>query len=887
MAVLNRAHGTRGPKRDVPGSAQPQPPSPTLTVEKITPPSSAEYVNIQKLETLPPSPRITSPQRWIDPKVENLTSNPHDQFCDFIEKNGTIQSTLKDFLERRSASFDAMKKSGDFSPTAIMGMAQFKQIVIGTITTYDQVRTNLSSPITKSEWWQEPEIFDSLNAYFQFFSDAVPEIDKLIAAFQTQNAIIAHYDILRPSTSLTQVVLEDFFTGIEAITSGDVAGIVMGQELIEKTMQHSLLLQKYEQITLQYQDVLNELKRYTSPLVGVDVPWLGYYEPEYPGQTGFNPSTLPTDHLNAMLLQKAYQRANKETWDKVFRDINHDPSTDEHKVAEMMADSTWDPEEKKFTHWDGQPWERIEKSIQRRAMAIVSMQEMIMATKPLVPDDGSLEESIRQTESDIEKSRKLVTEMETTWKSFVKILEVPEYLRSIGPISQHLNDAESAINIAAGSLRTGDRERAVQNFLKAQRAYVLAVETPHFNSLFELAGEYQTLSLYPNLGVAVVATAASFGVATMAYVGTEGLLLTSGATAMTTSIGAYVAQGATLSVVSGLLLNTLIDAPLPKGVSGWTYDIAINSALMRVLKFIDVLAKPVGMFAERSLSRILGSSAKTGLGVRTIVLGKETVMLGISYLFFAGAWTPMDLIGQTFMNDATFTPKKILCINSSPNCAWSPESTTMQGGFIVALRLSNPIMSSLLKSPYQRVRNYMKNALDMRIQSLIEQRAAIESQLAALPEQSGNDPATVMRQGSALTRQLASTVQEEVGMWSLLDTSKPDVAVRIRGLKGMKKIYTTAIPELQSMAEVASTFQNAHVQHLAAGIVSYSPTAQGSLQKLCTLKSSRFSFSDTGDGNFIFAWQGRFGETFKVTMVPTPNGPTSASTEIVPARVPE
>lgn len=857
-------------KRDVPASARPQPANSAQVKGNGTPPSQNGYIAIQKNETDLISPQTTPPTLWL---------NPFDQFSNFLQQQETTQVALTDFLERRMEWFNAAETSGKFSPQARAGINQFKQLVFASIETYAQVKSNLSSPITRSEWWQEPETFDALEVQFQFFVEYAPIIDLLITASDNQSILTAPHQDLNASTPLTQVALEDFFTGFAAITSGNPAGSIMGQELIEKTKVHVDLLMQYEQITLQYQAHLNVLKDLTSPLVGVDAPWQGHYEPEYPDETGYNSSKLPAEILNALPLQQAYQRADKDVWDATFKIINRNPASAEHKVGELMADAMWHREEKIFSKWNGQPWERLEKAATQRAAAIAPMQEMIKAAQAYVPAGGSLEAAIREMKPAIKAARKLLRELQTIWRGGGLIPEVPEHLHRLKPIFMQLANAEDALNLAESTLNAGDSETAKRHYLQAQRHYVLAVETPRFKSLLTLAEKYQTLSFYTKLGVTVATTVVGAGLGAMAFAGAEGALLSAGASVNVIRIGSLAVNGATFAVSTNLLNNALLNEQLPKGAGGWTYEVTSNTLLFGALGKIALKwGKPLGNLAEGGLARALGSKAATQWGGKVIYVGGEVTQMVPNYLFFASTWTPVDMMAQQFVNDATFTPKEVI------DRAYSWQSFAIQAGFLGALRLGNAAVFPLINPLYQKLANYANRAITQRLESLDERRTALQNKLDVLPRQEGGNPAEVMAQGALLTRKLATVVREEFDLLSLFDTDAPHIINRRAELAGLNETYTAATQQFRSMSDLTATFQRAQVHHLAAGLVSYDPAAQNIVRGLCAQNSALFSLRDVGSGNFIFAWKGHFGEAFEVTMVPTPKGPLSESTAIVPAK---
>lgn len=864
------AHRAIKAKRDVPVSAGPQPANSAQVTGNTTPPSQNGYVAIQKNETDVISPQTTPPTLW---------SSPFDQFSNFLQHQEATQVALTDFLERRMEWFNTAETSGKFSPQARAGITQFKQLVFASIETYAQVKNSLNSPITRSEWWQEPETFDALEVQFQFFVEYAPIIDMLIAASDNQSILTAPHQDLNASTPLTQVALDDFFTGFAAVTSGDAAGSIMGQEMIEKTKVHVELLVQYEQITLQYQAHLNVLKDLTSPLVAVDAPWQGHYEPEFPDQTGYNPSKLPVEHLNALPLQQAYQRADKKGWDATFKILNRNPASAEHKVGELMADAMWHREEKIFSKWNGKPWERLAIAATQRAAAIAPMQEMIKAAQAYVPAGGSLEAAMREMKPAIKTARKLLYELQNIWRGGGLIPEVPENLHRLKPIFIQLANAKDALNSAESAWNVGDSETAKRHYLQAQRHYVLALETPRFKSLLALAEKYQTISFYAKLSITVATTLVGAGLGALAFAGAEGALITAGASATVIRVGALTVNGAIFAVSTNFLNNALLNEKLPKGAAGWTYEVTSTTLLFGALNKIALKwGKPLGALAEGGLTRALGAKAATKLGAGVIYTGGEITQMVPNYLFFASAWTPVDMMAQQFVNEATFTPGEVF------EEAYSWQSFAIQAGFLGALRVANAAVFPWIKPLYQKLANYADRAITRRLEAFDAQSVTLKGQLDTLAQQHGDNPAEVMAQGALLTRKLAAVAHKEFDLLSLFDTDAPHIINRRAELAGLNETYTEATHQFRSMSELTSTFQRAQVHHLAAGLVSYDPAAQNIIRGLSAQKSALFSLRDVGSGNFIFAWKGHFGEAFEVTMVPAPKGPLSKSTAIVPAK---
>ncbi len=815
----------------------------------------------------------------VDPKTASGKTAPQptsfqdltpsfEKFRGFIEKFGDTQTALKDFLGRRSAWFDAAGKTGDIS--------HLRELIADSIKGYNQVQNHLNSPIPRCEEWQGPETFEIFDVQFQFLSISVPVIDLLITATGNLSKLMENHDGLRSSTPLTQRALDDFFTGVTEIKAGN---IIKGGELIEETPRHAVLLERYEQVTIQYQKYLGRLRQLTSPLVGVDAPWRGYYEPENPEQTGYNPSLLPAEHLNAMPLQKAYQLADKKEWDTVFRIINRNPVTNEHKLGEMTADATWDPETRKFVRWSGDPWRRLEKATRERTIANDTMPEMIRMAETHVTTGGTLPEAIRAMESDIQSARKLITNMRGVWKGGFCAPSIPQYQGYLAPLIQHLDRAEGAINTAAGALCTGDEAMALHKFLQAQRFYVLAAQTPRFKSLLALAGDYETLSFYPKLGLTIAATATGAGLGALVAVGTEGALISSGATAMTIRLGALAANGATFAVTTSMLNHAFIDEPLPKGVGGWTYEVASNILLFGTLgKIGQKWGRPMGTLATGKLTQALGTRTTTWLGSRAVFVAGELAQMIPTYAFFTTTWTPVDMIGQQFANDAAFTPGDVV------KRAYTPENFILQGGFLVGLRLGNSLAFRLIEPLYRRGANFANATMDTRLKALQGRREVLRRQLNVLIGHGTDDPVAVMLLGASLARSTAASAREELDLLTLFDSKILGIGSRRAELRGMDMAYTAAGQEFHSRSNLFAIFQDARVQGLATDLVSYDPAAFKSLQGLCKVRSPWFSMRDIGDGNFLFTWKDGRGETVMTTMVPTPQGPLSTATDIVPVQ---
>lgn len=815
-------------------------------------------------------------QLWITPEH-------YDQVRDWLDKRAPMQEALQGFLKRRAGWFDTAGQNGGWSAAAVIGIARYRQILTRTAATYDQIRTGIHSPVARSEGWQDPEAFDALDQDLQFNAMFVPIIDRLITVAQNQRSLASGDNVLRYATPLVHVAVEDFFIGIAAASSEDPLVKAAAPDMLGNVAQHIGLLARYDQVTARYQKVLTRLKQLTSPLVGADVPWQGYYPPEYPAQTDYNPSTLPDEHLNDQPLQKAFRAVMggplEEGYRQVFKALNRDPATSDHQKAELMADALWDEGEKKFAPWNGTPWTRLEEVTTRREAVVERMEELAKAAEPYAPQESSLADAVRQMDSAIRDARQVLKQMEMIWKGGGIIPSVREDRSRLAPIMAQVDRAEGAIDAAAGALRQGDKEHALKQLLQAQRAYVNGIGTPRFKSLTRAAEGYQRLSFSTQLGVTVATTVLSGGIAGVVAAGTKGALIARGASAMLIRGGSLFAAGAVFSVSASSLNHVLINEPLPKGVSGWSYEVGSNTVMFGALEKIAMrYGRPLGMWAKGELTRVIGAQAKGPWLGWIPTVGGGVAEMAPTYLFFAGAWTPVDQMGQQFFVDSTFSPLAVL------SKSYSGQSLIMQLGFLAALGVSNKLFAALplINRVNKFVGDYVNNSVNHRVQTLVDQRVAAQQQLKDFSGRWATDPAAVVGEGAALMTNAAATARRELDFLSLFDHGVQGIASHRAELRGLNAAYLEGAQRFRVMTQVTSVLQQACAHIIAPGLVAYDPAMQGAIRGLTALGQSQFSLRDSGGGTFVLAWEGRFGDKYEVTLVPEPAGPLSTATDIVP-----
>lgn len=853
---------------------------------------------------LPPSPvRIATPQLWATPKRHDLAP---------------MLEELRGFLKRRAGWFDTAGQNGEFSVAAVIGIARYRQMLTRATTTYDQIQTSIHSPVARSEGWQDPEAFNALDQEFQFNAMFVPIIDQLITTAQNQRTLAAGDNVLRYATPLVQVTVEDFFTGIAAASSENPLVKAAAPDRLGRVAEHIQLLARYDQVTARYQEALTRLKQLTSPLVGVDVPWAGYYEPEHPSLKGRNPSTVPDVFLNNHPLQKAFHAVMggplEEGYRQVFKVLNRDPASPDHQKAELMADAAWDEGEKKFASWNGTPWTRLEEVTTQRELVVERMEELAKAAEPFkTSSDTPIEKAIPEMKVGIQQAKALIREAEAILDRWY-MPTIPEDIQRLKPFAVQLNTAETAIDDAAVALSAGDSARAISQYTVAQRAYIMALETPRFKTLIADVEEYQKLSLYPKLAGMVVSIWFGAALGGMAAVGARGALsrwllgpglAIASRTVMGVNVGriaiggASLVANATIFSVTTSWLNHLAfsDVPLPKGVHGWGYEFVSNTVMFGILGGMAVVvAKRVKTITQGLEKTVLRTAVTPLRGEGFVIKSMHTIAppnwllkqipgatgevleLIPTYLFFAGIWTPLDMIAQDSVTNGTLpTWEKV---KAAYNESYTLQSLGMQLGVLAALSVGKQggLTRILAEKMYARVNKMVTS----RLETLGERRATLQQKLDALRTEGSGNTIERMARETALRRDIAETLREEHTIVSIVMENTPDVNDYKAKLLSAHQKHDTAAHQLQSMATLLRVTQEARLESVGSGIMTYVPSAQDAIRRLCAHQTDVFSMRDVGNGNFILSMNKGVGGVYEVTLVPKPTGPLSTATDIVP-----
>ncbi|PIR20896.1 MAG: hypothetical protein COV45_03260 [Deltaproteobacteria bacterium CG11_big_fil_rev_8_21_14_0_20_47_16] len=840
--------------------------------------SVEKYLNIGEL----PSFNITLPEN-------RLFSPLHNDYADvrvWLEDRRVLTDEIKKFLETHKKWFDESSATGDYSAGAAIGILKFKRMLLGFVESMNGIEAGVDSPIKRSAWWQDSKSLASFDEELRWVASYIPIITRLVTVSQNLRSLMAKDNVIKYATPLAQVVVDDFFIGIAAMNSQNESLNTRGASLLKGVAQHIQLLAQYDQVTQRYKKAVTQLKQYTSPLVGSDFPWLGHYAKEYPEIVdGFNPSTLPADHLNEQALQKSYS-AIKDTslvseYDNVFRTLNHDDASVEHQKSELTANATWNRAEQKFEYWGGEPWKRLADITNRRASVVKRMEEMAQAAESYKSPSMTPEEGIAKMKKVIATSRDILQVMDKSFRGnwWILVPGVPEYSRILKPIMMQVDAAHSAILAADVAFKAGNNTEALKQLFSAQHSYITAVGTPRFQSLFTLAGKYQDIAFYNYMGAMVLVTAASAGIAGVVAGEVEAAMIAANYSTRAIQFGSLLANAATFTVSSNSLGNVWVDQEVPDGVGGWSYEVASNTVLFGALGKIALkYGRPMGEWTRGSLTGALGARAATWYGTRLVTLGSEAAQMLPTYTFFAGAWTPMDMMRQEFFADAPFNPLDTL------EKAYSRQSLVKQLGFLVALRVGNEVLSKLppLKNLESVVKVHLNEAIQKRFKYFDDQRLSLDIQEDVFRERWANDPIGSIEYGRALMAKRVAQCKEELDFLKLPLFDDQDVTVIQQSgeLRTRAKEYADAEESLRDISQLVSAFKAANVHEIATELFVYNPEMQGLLQALSGIKRL-FSLQDLGKGTFLFTWRGSDGESLSFILIPDTGVSLSGSTEIV------